>query len=72
MLIFDRRQLEAVLVESVDHYNTHRPHRSRDQAAPLSMHPTPPLASPPDANRLRRSGSGVSSTSTNWLHEAFG
>ncbi len=54
-LILHRRQLEAVLVGYVDHYNTHRPHRSRDQAAPLSMHPPPPLASVPDANRLRRS-----------------
>jgi hypothetical protein len=28
MLILHRRQLEAVLVEYVDHYNSHRPHRS--------------------------------------------
>jgi len=55
MLIFHRRQLEAVLVEYVDHYNTHRPHRSREQAASLSMYPAPPLASPPDANQLRMS-----------------
>jgi transposase InsO family protein len=55
MLIFHRRQLEAVLVEYLDHYNSHRPHRSREQSAPLSMYPVPPLASPPDANQLRRS-----------------
>jgi transposase InsO family protein len=55
MLIFHRGQLEAVLVEYVDHYDTHRPHRSREQSAPLSMYPAPPLASPPDANQLRRS-----------------
>jgi len=55
MLIFHRRQLEAVLVEYIDHYNTHRPHRSREQAAPLSMCPAPPLASPPDVNQLQRS-----------------
>ncbi len=37
MLIFARRQLEAVLAEYVDHYNRHRPHRSLDQASPLSV-----------------------------------
>jgi transposase InsO family protein len=30
MLIFHRRQLEKVLSEFVDHYNTHRPHHSLD------------------------------------------
>jgi putative transposase len=54
-LIFHRRQLDAVLVEYVDHYNAHRPHRSCDQPAPLSIYPAPLLVSPPDANQLRRS-----------------
>ena len=31
MLIFNRRQLEYVISEYVEHYNTHRPHRSLDQ-----------------------------------------
>jgi putative transposase len=53
MLIFTRRQLEAVLAEYVDHYNTHRPHRSLNQTAPLSM--SPPRASSPDVMQLRRS-----------------
>jgi transposase InsO family protein len=35
MLILNQRQLQAALTEYVDHYNTHRPHRSLDQAAPL-------------------------------------
>jgi transposase InsO family protein len=34
MLIIGRRQLQAALAEYLDHYNTHRPHRSLDQAAP--------------------------------------
>jgi putative transposase len=28
MLIFGHRHLQSVLVEYVDHYNAHRPHRS--------------------------------------------
>ena len=36
MLVFNRRQHEAVLAEFVDHYNSHRPHRALGQAAPLS------------------------------------
>jgi len=55
MLILGRRQLQAVLAEYVDHYNTHRPHRSLDQSSPLSMCPAPPPISPPDATNLRRS-----------------
>jgi putative transposase len=35
MLILNQRQLQAALTEHVDHYNTHRPHRSLGQAAPL-------------------------------------
>ena len=56
MLIFHRRQREAVLAEFADHDNCHRPYRSLDQTAPLSMlSPAPPSASCPDANQLRRS-----------------
>jgi len=54
MLILGRRQLEVVLREYVNHYNGHRPHRSLEQASPLSMLPAPP-ASSPDATQLRRS-----------------
>lgn len=54
MLIFHRRQLETVLTEYVDHYNSHRPHRSLDQASPLSGIPVSVSASTPDAAQLRR------------------
>jgi putative transposase len=54
MLIFTRRQLQAVLAEYVDHYNGHRPHRSLDQTAPLSTPPVAPATSSPDASELRR------------------
>jgi len=54
MLIFTQRQLESVLAEYVLHYNTHRPHRSLDQASPLSVLPATPTSCP-DAWHLRRS-----------------
>jgi transposase InsO family protein len=53
MLVFNRRQLEAVLSEFVDHYNSHRPHRSLDQRSPLG--PAPVLIACPDPVVLRRS-----------------
>jgi transposase InsO family protein len=55
ILIFHRRQLEAVLAEYVDHYNGHRPHRSLEQASPGQMSPVQSPTSPPDATQLRRS-----------------
>jgi transposase InsO family protein len=54
MLIFHRRQLETVLVEYVDHYNGHRPHRALDQKAPVSMSSASPPISPLDPTHLRR------------------
>jgi putative transposase len=33
-LVWNRRQLEQLLREYVEHYNTHRPHRSLGQRAP--------------------------------------
>ena len=33
-IIWNERQLRALLVDYLDHYNQHRPHRSLDQAAP--------------------------------------
>jgi putative transposase len=43
LLITGRRHLAAVLHEFVEHYNTHRPHRSLQQQAPAGPTP-PPLA----------------------------
>jgi len=40
MIILSRRHLMAVLQEFVDHYNTHRPHRSLGQTSPCLPTPT--------------------------------
>jgi putative transposase len=42
LLISGRRHLATVLREFVDHYNTHRPHRSLDQHPPAAALPRPP------------------------------
>ena len=46
MLILNRRHLETVLTEYVAHFNTHRPHRTLDQAAPLRVLPPPCVTFP--------------------------
>ncbi len=43
-IIWNQRQLERLVVDYIDHYNTHRPHRSLDQRPPLATEP--PLADP--------------------------
>jgi transposase InsO family protein len=52
MLITNQHQLQTVLAEYVDHYNTHRPHRSLRQAAPLK--PLPTAAADDNIRILRR------------------
>jgi putative transposase len=44
ILIVNRRQLEHVLATYVDHYNTHRPHRSLGQTPPAGRTAPPPPA----------------------------
>jgi hypothetical protein len=51
MLIVNRRQLEHVLTVFVDHYNSHRPHRSLGQAPPAGRTAPPPAG---DVAVLRR------------------
>ena len=41
LLITGRRHLAVVLREFVEHYNTHRPHRSLDQHPPVGRTPPP-------------------------------
>jgi transposase InsO family protein len=54
MLILGRRHLEAVLTEYVEHYNSHRPHRSLGQHSPSAPDAPPPLIGDIDAAGLRR------------------
>ena len=35
-IIWNRRQIERLVVDYIDHYNTHRPHRSLDQLPPVA------------------------------------
>ncbi|MCP4087384.1 MAG: transposase, partial [Actinomycetia bacterium] len=40
-IIWNQQQLERLMVDYTDHYNTHRPHRSLNQQPPLGTE-TPP------------------------------
>jgi putative transposase len=53
-LILGRRHLETVLVEYVEHYNSHRPHRSLGQRAPSAPDAAPSIIGDIDAAKLRR------------------
>ena len=46
-LIWNRRQLEGLVTDFIDHYNTHRPHRSLDQRPPLAEEQDPTRTPPP-------------------------
>jgi transposase InsO family protein len=54
MLILGRRHLEVVLGEYVEHYNSHRPHRSLNQRAPSEADMTPAPACETQRVHLRR------------------
>ncbi|HVA09659.1 MAG TPA: integrase core domain-containing protein [Acidimicrobiales bacterium] len=54
MLILGRRHLEAVLAEYVEHYNSHRPHRSLSQRPPATSNAAPPTIGDVGAARPRR------------------
>ncbi|MHB1518625.1 MAG: integrase core domain-containing protein, partial [Acidimicrobiales bacterium] len=54
MFILGRRHLDAVLTEYVEHYNSHRPHRSLDQRAPSALDTPPALIGDVDLARPRR------------------
>lgn len=53
-LIWNQSQLERLVVDYIDHYNEHRPHRSLDQRPPLVIGATP-IKSPSDHSQVRRS-----------------
>jgi len=51
MLVINQRHAEAVLREYAHHYNTHRPHRTLGQTAPLRPLPQRKMS---DASTVRR------------------
>lgn len=59
VIILGRRHLEAVVADYVDHYNTHRPHRSLDQQPPRPAPPETTRAGPARVIRRQRLG-GIS------------
>jgi transposase InsO family protein len=55
-IIWNQRQLHRLVTEFIEHYNTHRPHRSLEQRAPTTRpdaNPAPPSPTI-DVNRLPR------------------
>jgi putative transposase len=54
VLIFGRRHLEAAVHEYVEHYNGHRPHRSRGQQPPVPKVIAPAVQEDVDPSRLNR------------------
>jgi hypothetical protein len=56
ILASDQRQLHRVVVEFVEHYNGHRPHRALGQWSPVHSESTPPTRSDdaPDPTNIRR------------------
>ena len=54
MLIVRRRHLEAVVHEYVDHYNSHRPHRSLRQLPPQPRGVAPTVLRNVDPSRVQR------------------
>ena len=44
VLIWNQRQLERLVIDHIDHYNEHRPHRSLDQQPPLGTEAPPSAA----------------------------
>ena len=53
-LILGRRHLETVLAEYVEHYNSHRPHRSLNQRSPSALDTASAHIGDVDLARLRR------------------
>jgi transposase InsO family protein len=42
-IIWNQLQLEGLVIDYIDHYNKHRPHRSLDQRAPEAPRAPPPV-----------------------------
>jgi putative transposase len=57
LLIVNRRHLERVMGQYLDHHNRHRPHRALDQRPPIPPSPVPrPPGDPPNVRSRDRLG----------------
>ena len=54
-IIWNQRQLERLVVDYINHYNTHRPHRSLDQQPPFGNDPQASPGPDPAPPRIVRS-----------------
>ena len=54
-IIWNQRQLERLVTDYIEHYNTHRPHRSLDQRSPQGTDPQPGVRRDPAQLRVVRS-----------------
>ena len=54
-IIWNQHQLQRLVTDYIDHYNTHRPHRSLDQRAPLGNDPQVSPGPDPAPPRIVRS-----------------
>jgi len=52
-IIWNRRQLKRLVVDYIDHYNRHRPHRSLQQRAPTPPPATAEMSTSPTADVTR-------------------
>jgi putative transposase len=52
-IIWNRRQLQRLVVDYIDHYNQHRPHRSLHQQPPTATEETTPSEPPPQLHVVR-------------------
>ena len=53
-IIWNQRQVERLVVDYIDHYNTHRPHRSLDQRSPQQTIPDEATRDAPQPLRVVR------------------
>jgi len=68
-IIWNRRQLERLVVDYIDHYNTHRPHRSLQQRAPAAAEAAIPATPPRNSTSSGRPAATGSSTNTGTPHD---
>ena len=55
-ITWNHRQLNKLVVDYIDHYNTHRPHRSLDQRPPVATDPPDQPDNHPQAVKTARCG----------------